>query len=176
MPIIYSLQMKDKYKGYKGCVCQNCKVSNHDEHCELKLGEFQLKNRVIIDVDCISRSKISGRRCDHVIMADGTKEIFFLPIEFKRRSLNFCKIKEQFENSIQHFIKEEDLPKQFLCYPVLVSRGIKSQERKILSSIEVKYKNGNKTIKHVSCNEELPWKSWMKIAKAASSRKKASKP
>ncbi len=172
MRITYSLQMKDKYKGYEGCVCTSCKDC---ENCEIKLDELQGKGRrVVINVDRIPKSKIYGKRCDFVIVMDGIKDIFFLPIEFKKNYLNFEVIKEQLEGSIKYFINAGDLPQQFSCHPILVSRKISLQERKDLSEIQVLYPYGNKRIRHVPCNTKLPWNEMMR-KKAASSHKKSSK-
>ncbi|WP_462137450.1 hypothetical protein [Candidatus Mycalebacterium sp.] len=117
--------------------------------------------RSIIDVDSALEPNQLGRRCDYIIIVDEGENTFFLPVEFKRTNLNFIKIKEQLEGGIQSF--KEHL-KQFICYPVLVSKSLRGQERKKLRKIQIDCGNqGKKRITHVRCNNLLSWK---KIKKA----------
>ncbi len=145
--IVFSLQLKSTFSYCVDCLC---KVSE----CELKLDGFP-GERVILDVDRVMRSRDSGRRCDYVIVVDEGNDTFFLPIEFKSRQLNPERIQKQLEGSIKFFKKH--LPARFRCYPVIVSKNLKNQERKRLLKIRVEYNGNKKKIKHVRCNQSLRW-------------------
>ncbi len=119
----------------------------------MKLDGFP-KERIIIDIDSRLPSIKPGRRCDYGIVADEAGTTFFLPVEFKSTNLDFTKVKEQLEGGINSF--KEDLG-TFICYPVLVSKSLKNQERKQLIKIQISSPYGQKTVKHVLCNKPLKW-------------------
>ena len=147
MSNIFSKNLKAQFS--QG-VCSACKV----DKCELKLSGFP-KEIVILNVDNIVKPKQLGRRCDYVVIVDESNQVFFLPIEFKSSNLNFTKIKAQLESTICFF--KEHFPNQPALYPVLVSKNLRRQERRLLYKIKIESSFGNKLIRHVLCNKPLKW-------------------
>ena len=144
---IFSMKLKNYFPE---CVSGSCKA----EQCELKLDGFP-KERVILNVDNIKKPKQLGRRCDYVVIVDESNRVFFLPIEFKSSKLDLTKIKAQLESTILFFKKH--LPNQLALCPVLVSKNLRPQERKLLSKIKIESSFGDKLIRHVRCNHYLEW-------------------
>ena len=147
-PVICSAQIQSIYPQCSSN--QQPKVGK----CELKLDGFP-GNRAIVNVDCVMPSKAPGSRCDYVIVADENGEAFFLPVEFKKSSSDFVRIKRQLEGGIKFF--EEHLPNGYRCYPVFVSRGLGPGERRKLQQITVQGQDKKIRIKHVRCNDALRW-------------------
>ena len=143
----------------KGLFSQCIRPSCEDSNCKLQLSSFP-KQQIILDLDCIAqqrRSPIQGKRCDRLIVIEAGDKIFLLPVEFKTTWVIPEKIKEQLEGGIGFFKKYHE--NQFHCYPVLVSRNLRTSIRKQLQKISISW-NGRKTrIKHVLCNDSLSWKA-----------------
>lgn len=146
--MVYSLSLESKFPD---CVRHACK----EDECKLKLNGFPGK-RVILSMDCMMKSADAGKRCDYAVVADEQNDTFLLPVEFKSKILDPAKIKEQLEGGIRFLRKH--LPRQFKCYPVLVSKKLDRQTGKKLREIRVRYCQGRETtVKHVPCNQPLRW-------------------
>ncbi len=150
MTTIYSVRIKSQFNN--GVVTQ-CR----EQDCELKLKKFP-DATVIFNVDNVipQPPEYSAKRCDRVIVADESGDVFFIPVEFKSTNFRLSYVKEQLEGGTRFF--QNYLPNKSKFYPILVSKKITTRERRKLRSTKVISKYGEKRIKHIQCNKSLTWK------------------
>lgn len=153
--------LKSMRKKFTDGIVQTCEVPK----CRIKLMGFP-RDKIILDLDKIIKAgleRISGKKCDFIIVNNLERKIFVIPIEFKTNQIEHDKIQEQFEGGI-NFLKKH-VGRQFNCHPVLVSKTLSHNNRRKLKGIKVAVPGKTARIKHVFCGGKLNWTEVIKQLK-----------
>lgn len=155
---LYSVRLKNSYTSAVRETCERAE-------CQLKLSGFP-RNKVIIDVDDPSlQKKIRGERCDHVIVVDDDRQVFFLLIEIKVNksdNIDVNKVYRQLTGGVNFFASK--LPIDSALRPILVSKKIPPVVQKALGRNFIEYSNKKWPIQPVLCNKNLLWRDVKRAA------------